>query len=79
MHALDSGVSQDSFNGRPTRGLTAFSTIYAGWGVGERWYTDRRFETAGFASVLRVDGTDAAHPEELDSLRMSPEAAMHHA
>ena len=36
----------DRFRGRPTRGLTAFSSIYAGWGVGERWYIDRKYTSA---------------------------------
>lgn len=33
------------------RGLRAFSTIYAGWGVGSEWYLDRHYQTAGFSSA----------------------------
>lgn len=39
------------FSHRPTRGLEAFASIYAGWGVGEAWYTSRAFEAAGYASA----------------------------
>ena len=41
----------DTFRGRPTRGLEAFSSIYAGWGVGEGWYVDRGYATAGYATA----------------------------
>ena len=33
------------------RGLAAFASIYAGWGVGEGWYVDARYESAGFTSA----------------------------
>lgn len=39
------------FTHRPTRGLKAFGSIYAGWGVGERFYVEKAYEAAGFASA----------------------------
>ena len=39
------------FTRRPTRGLKAFASIYAGWGVGEAFYVDRGYEAAGYASA----------------------------
>ena len=39
------------FMRRPTRGLKAFASIYAGWGVGEAFYVDRGYEAAGYASA----------------------------
>ena len=37
--------------GPPRRGLTAFATVYAGWGVGADWYIGREYERHGFADV----------------------------
>ena len=39
------------FSGRPTRGLLAFSSIYAGWGVGASYYTERAYLAAGYSSA----------------------------
>ena len=39
------------FSRRPERGLRAFSSIYAGWGVGASYYLDRDYAAAGFASA----------------------------
>jgi homoserine O-acetyltransferase len=39
------------FTRRPARGLEAFASVYAGWGVGERFYVDKAYEAAGYASA----------------------------
>ena len=39
------------FTHRPMRGLRAFSSIYAGWGVGSSFYVDKAYEGAGFSSA----------------------------
>lgn len=38
------------FAATPSRGLEAFSRVYAGWGVGKELYLDRRFEAFGHGS-----------------------------
>lgn len=53
------------------RGLRAFATIYAGWGVGGEWYTHKRYETAGFTSAREfversyVEGFSACDANDL--------------
>jgi len=53
--ALKADAAWDEANGhfatRPERGLRAFSSIYAGWGVGSSWYTERAYARAGFSSA----------------------------
>jgi homoserine O-acetyltransferase len=39
------------FTHRPERGLRAFATIYAGWGVGPDYYRTRAYAAAGYASA----------------------------
>jgi len=41
-------ASRGHFTTRPDRGLRAFGSIYAGWGVGAGWYTQRGYASAGF-------------------------------
>ena len=53
--ALKADAAWDAAAGRftrpPTRGLAAFGSIYAGWGVGSSWYTEAEYARAGFASA----------------------------
>lgn len=44
-------ASKGHFTTRPTRGLAAFGSIYAGWGVGSGWYLEHEYTRAGFASA----------------------------
>ena len=39
------------FGHTPQRGLTAFGSIYAGWGVGSTWYINKAYEKAGYTSA----------------------------
>ncbi|KAL1523357.1 hypothetical protein AB1Y20_018301 [Prymnesium parvum] len=40
-----------AFRSPPHRGLRAFASIYAGWGVGSEWYLEQRYRAAGYASA----------------------------
>ena len=59
LRSLEAALTADSawddaaarFCGTPQRGLLAFSTIYAGWGVGSEWYLKKRYRAAGFDSA----------------------------
>jgi homoserine O-acetyltransferase len=39
------------FSARPNRGLSAFATIYAGWGVGDTFYKQKVWAGLGFKSM----------------------------
>ena len=39
------------FHERPQKGLVAFGSIYAGWGVGTEWYNEKRYLSAGYSSA----------------------------
>ena len=45
------GKHKGFFERRPTKALTAFASIYAGWGVGTDWYNAQRYRSAGFESA----------------------------
>ena len=43
--------SSERFTHKPTRGLRAFSSIYAGWGVGPDYYVHKTFEKDGYTTA----------------------------
>lgn len=44
-------VQQQRFLGHPEKGLRAFATIYAGWGVGLEYYSTQSYRESGYQSA----------------------------
>lgn len=59
LSSLEAALTADSswdvqtqrFRVHPTKGLRAFATIYAGWGVGSSYYEEQSYKDAGYTSA----------------------------
>jgi len=49
--AADAEFAQGHYRQPPTRGLTAFATVYAGWAYSQAFYRDARYRELGFDSI----------------------------
>jgi homoserine O-acetyltransferase/O-succinyltransferase len=52
--AADAEFAQGHYRNPPTRGLTAFATVYAGWAYSQAFYRDARYRELGFDSVEQL-------------------------
>ena len=52
--AADAAFAHGHYSEPPTRGLTAFATVYAGWAYSQAFYRDARYRELGFDSIEQL-------------------------